>query len=174
LDKNSTCYTSWLHPALTKNHQGDVCMRSCRCSAFHHSTRSRPGDVRQRQTRPAIAARVVGPPGTRRRFHKHNNPAYIPPAIFSLDGYFERLRSPGYLMVHHVKIPSSLLAVWDLRCLQALADYQRGTLKIQCDKHHHKMFYRRRYVSNSVLVDLLTKHPFKLHDTISFSGNFSK
>jgi hypothetical protein len=45
---SSTCYTSWLHPALTKNHHGDMWMRSCRYSALHHSTRSRPGDVRQR------------------------------------------------------------------------------------------------------------------------------
>jgi hypothetical protein len=92
---------------------------SCRYSAFHHSTRSRPGDVRQRQTRPAIAARVVGPP---RRFHKHNNPAHMPPALFSLNRYLKRLYSPNNLIVHHVKLSSSSQAVRQLRCLHAVAN----------------------------------------------------
>jgi hypothetical protein len=107
------------------NHQGDMWARSCRCSVFHvlrEPTRRPPGDVRQRQTRPAISARVVG-------FHEHHNPAQLPTSQSSKRVNYAA--STDILLVSHdgiLSTPCSSPKIQLLRYLSDLAEYMRDVL----------------------------------------------
>ena len=145
--RNSTSYTSWLPRALIKNRQGDRWVRSRRCSALHLSTRSRPVDVRQCQTRPAISARVVGPPG---RFHKHNNPFHIPPAMFlcieNPRGCL-KISSGGSWHYNNVFANASIVET-----PPSLGRRQRGVLYLQIEENHSMKGLVRYFIKGAMCL----------------------
>jgi len=164
-ENSSTCYTSWLHPALTKNHHGDMWVRSCRYSALHHSTRSRPGDVRQRSNTARDRGARGWASGHKEKVSQAQQPCLHPTSHFFFGWLFREAVQSWLFDGASCKVTDFFTSSPVDGIFSSLGRQLRGLLKIPCDKHHHNISYRRRCVSNSISVDLLAKHRFKLSET---------